>query len=759
MGSSNSYVGSPVERIEDLRLLRGRGKFVDDLSLPGQLWAVILRSPIAHGRILSIDARKGLATSGVHAVITASDIGSPVPRIPARLFPVPEFEDFQQPVIAEGKVRYVGEPVAVVIADSAAICEDALDLIAVDIETLDPVTTPEQSEANVTLLFEDRPTNSPLTYQVRRGPPAVAVFAEAAFTRRERFYVHRHTGIMMETRGVLAHFDSATGRITVLGASKVPFANRRILAQTMGISLEQIDMIEGDTGGSFGVRGEFFPEDFLIPFCAKYLGRPVKWIEDRREHFTAISHARDIGCDIEIAVDEEGRITALRGKVATDIGAYVRTAGAITPRNVGQFLCGPYRIPSIEIDVAVQMSNKAPSGTYRGPGRYEADFFRERLIDLAAVELGIDRVEFRRRNLVATTELPYALPTVAPAPNPTELDSGDYVGLMDRCLAEFGWAQKVGSRGWIDDRYHGYAVGCFIEGGAAGPSENARIDVAPGGGFNVYVGSSAVGQGIATTLSQIAADALEVPIGRIELFHGSTIYLKDGWGSYHSRSTVMGGSAILMAAHSVKLRLCELAAKRLGISPDEVRYAEGMIEGGGQSIQLIDLVGEKISVEETFRNSKHTYSYGTHAAHVAVDIRTGRIEVLDYVVVEDCGRIINPQTLKGQVIGAVVQGLGGTILEHLKYDEGGQLITASFADYLMPLATDFPNIRSFSVQLHRSPNNPLGAKGAGEGGIIPVGGIIANAVADALREFGVCPTTLPLSPPEVWKLAHRAGAV
>jgi carbon-monoxide dehydrogenase large subunit len=754
----NTHVGSPIERVEDLRLLRGRGRFVDDISLPGQLCAMVLRSAVPHGAIRRIDTSAALAMPGVHAVLIAADIGMRVPQIPCRLFPPPKVAPFEQPVIADRKVRYVGEPVALVVAESPAVAEDAFENIVVDIAALPGVASRAASLRNDVRLFDDQPSNLAVKYEVRKGDAAGA-FAGAAYVRREQFAVHRHSAIPMEPRGVFAHWDAQAGRLIVQGASKVPFSSRRILSRTMGIDESLIDVLEGDTGGSFGVRGEFFPEDFLVPFAARKLGRPVKWVEDRREHFASTSHARDVGCDIEIACARDGTILGLRGAITVDIGAYVRTAGVITPRNVGQFLSGPYRVPNIDIDVRAQVSNKSPSGTYRGPGRYEADFFRERLFDIVAGELGIDRVEFRRRNLVATDELPYAMPAVSPTPNATALDSGDYRHVLDRCLAEAGWQEKQGLAGReIDGMYHGLGVGCFIEGGAAGPSENARIVLDTDGTATVFVGSSGVGQGAETALGQIAADALEIPFDRIRVKLGSTTYVTEGWGSYHSRSTVMGGSAILLAAAAVKEKLTAAAARVAQCDTAAVRIADGAVIAAGRPVPLSALASEDRSAECKFSNTHHTYSYGTHVAHVTVDPRSGRIAVLDYVAVEDAGRIVNPLVLHGQVIGAIVQGLGGTILEDLAYDADGQLLVGTFADYLLPLATDFPNVRGISLNLHPSPHNPLGAKGAGEGGIIPVGGVIANAVASALASFGVAPNALPLSPPRLWQMIRAATA-
>jgi carbon-monoxide dehydrogenase large subunit len=757
--TSNLFVGSPIERLEDFRFLTGRGQYVDDLHSDHMLHAVILRSSVAHGRIRAIDASAALARPGVHAVITATDIGE-VPTIPLRHDPTPAIRRFEQPVIANGKVRYVGEPIAVVIAESAALAEDALDAIAVDIEPLPAVADRDKARKEDVILFETVGTNLPDTTTAVRGDTDAA-FKSAPYTRREHFRVQRHAAVPMEPRGLMAEWDKENKRITVKGVCKVPFTNRRALAQMMDLPEKSVRMVEYDVGGGFGARGEFYPEDFLIPFAARLLRRPIKWTEDRRENLSALNHARDMECDLEIACGRDGTILALRCHAFTDIGAYVRTNGATAARNISQVMSGPYRIPYVRVDVTLVVTNKTPSGTYRGPGRFESDFCRERLFDMVAVDLGIDRVEFRRRNLIREQEMPYSLPTVLVLDIETECDSGDYQKTLARCLDEFKWAERAKLNGkLLDGRYHGIAVGCYLEGGGTGPRENVRLVIEADGSISLYVGSSSVGQGVETVFAQIAADALEMPMGRINrVLHGSTDYVAQGYGSFSSRSIVMGGNAIMDAAGKLRTLIRDAAAGRLGCQSNEIVIDRGKAIGPGASsaaIELKEFAG--LSADGTFASDKRTYSYGAHAAYVAVDPKTGHVELIDYVAVEDVGRIVNPLTLHGQCVGAVVQGLGGTFLEHFIYDENGQLLTGSFADYLMPTASDFPQIRAVALEEKPSPLNPLGAKGAGEGGIIPVGGAVANAVAAALGSIGVQPRELPLSPPRVWQLIQDAAS-
>jgi aerobic carbon-monoxide dehydrogenase large subunit len=757
---SNAFIGRAIERIEDLRFLRGRGQYVGDLAPTNALHAVVLRSNVAHGLIRQIDASRACARPGVHAVITAKEIVrdlTTIPVIPMRQEPTPQLKPYEQPVIAHDKVRYVGEPLALVVAESAALAEDALEDIDVDIEPLAAVVDRATARSSQSVLFETTGSNLAITVTAVRGD-ADAAFLNAPYTRRERFTVQRHAAVPLEPRGLLAEWEAASARISLWGAAKVPFNNRRILAKMLTLPEASVRLIECDVGGGFGARGEFYPEDFLIPFAARLLDRPVMWIEDRRENLLATNHARDAECELEIACTRDGRILALRGQASTDVGAYLRTVGATASRNIAQVMSGPYRVPDIRIDVSLIVTNKTPSGTYRAPGRYEADFFRERLFDMVARDLNMDRVEFRRRNLISEAEMPYRLAKIVNLDIETECDSGDYQITLDRCVQEIDWDKTVKLQGrLIDGCYHGVAVGCYLEGGASGPKETARLAVEVDGSVSVYVGSSSVGQGLETVCAQIAADALEIPISQIRgVFHGSTDHVSDGVGSFSSRSVVMGGSAIVVAAERLRDALKATAAERLGCAKEDVTIDDAAVVGPDRpALPLGAFAG--ISAEGVFASNKRTYSYGAHAAHVAVDLKTGQIRLIDYVAVEDVGHIINPLTLHGQCIGAVVQGLGGAVLEHFIYDEQGQLLTGSLADYLMPTASDFPGIRAVALEEKPSPNNPLGAKGAGEGGVIPVGGVIANAVAAALAPLGVEPKDLPLSPERVWQLINTAG--
>lgn len=759
-----SFTGAPITRKEDVRLLLGHGSYVDDLHIEGMLHAAIYRSSKAHGRIKRIDTTEAEALRGVIGVFTQRDFSGHLTPIRTRVAAFPRYDEFLQLPLAIDKVRYVGEPVAVVIAETPYIAEDALSLISLEVDELAPILTWEQAAEGKEIIHSAAGINIIGNF-VGRGN-ADKSFSDAYYTRRERFVIQRHTAMPMETRGLLAQWDSATETMTVYGATKIPFFNRLSLSRMLNIPEKSVIMKVGDAGGGFGVRGEFYPEDFLIPFLARKLDRPVKWVEDRREHFMATNHARETYCDLEIACDCDGLIQALRGKIIADLGAYARGTGGTAPARCAQFLPGPYRIPNFSCSVNAYFSNKTPAGTYRGPGRFEANFFRERIIDMAAVDLNIDKAELRRRNLVTSAEMPFnigALTTYEPA---AEFDSGDYPALFELALKEIKWDELQAVQGIeIDGWYHGVGLACFSESGAGGNTEQARIKLAEDGALEVFVGATSLGQGHETVFAQVCADALGLSLETIRVKCASTDELEAGVGSFHSRSAVMSGNAVRQTAETFLKSARAVAIEYLGRPNVELSWCDGAFiqEGAREKVTLSALAsymarrGQTIDVTDTFFNeTRKPFSYGTNAAHVAVDPRTGRVRILDYVAMEDIGTILNPLIAHGQSEGAIVQGLGGVFLEHIMYDDTGQLLTASFADYLMPTSTDFPNIRGKFVNLAPAPGNPLGAKGAGEGGLVAVAGAIGNAISAALSSINFEVRELPVSPPRLWEMMARA---
>jgi carbon-monoxide dehydrogenase large subunit len=647
--------------------------------------------------------------------------------------------------------------VALVVAEDRYAAEDAAARVAVDYDALDAVIEPRAAAGDRVLVHEASGTNVASSYRVCRGDPDGA-FAGAPYTRTETFRCQRHSGVPLETRGLLAQWDPVRGRLTVLGATKVPFFNRRALARMLRLEEASIELVELDVGGSFGVRGEFYPEDALIPLAAMKLGRPVKWIEDRRESFLATNHSRQLECELEIAARADGTILALRGRLLADMGAYVRTNGGVVPAKAAQFLPGPYRIPHFACEVRAVITNKTPVGTYRGPGRFEANFFRERLLDLMASDLGLDPAAVRLRNLISAAEQPWSIGSLVPYEAPGHYDGGDYAAALRCALEASDYARHARDNGrLVDGKRLGIGIGCFVESSGAGPAETARFVVRGPGRLDLYTGCASSGQGHETVMAQILADELAVPFDWITVFHGSTSFVAEGYGTYHSRAVVVGGSAVVAAATRLKAQLVALAAGRTGLDEaglecrgGDVYRRDGGDEGPVLSLAALAADGSPATVAALeavgkFTTTALTYTYGAHVARVAVDPETGATEVVRLVTVEDVGRAINPALVHGQAVGAAVQGLGGAFLEELIYDEAGQLVTGTLADYALPTAADFPRIESITLEDAPSASNPLGAKGAGEGGIVATGAAAANAVAAALAPAGVVVRELPLS--------------
>ena len=767
-GMAEKLIGRALHRREDRRLLRGTGEFVDDFAPPGTAHMAILRSPFAHARIRSVDLAAARAAPGVIDAFCGADLDRPLPEIPFRLAGLSGFDRFLQQPIATDKARFAGEPVAVIVASDRYAAEDALAAIEVGYDPLPPVADPETAAESGTLVHEDAGDNVAIRYTVGRGD-ADAAFAAAPYRRSERFRTHRQTALPLETRGLVADFsDGETLRLW--GAAKVTYFNKRALVQAFGLPEAAVELIQLDVGGGFGVRGELYPEDYLVPIASRRAGCPVKWIEDRQEHLMAANHSRDIVCTLEIAAERDGTILGLRGAMVADLGAYARTNGGIVPVRTVQFLPGPYRIPNYSCDASIVVTNRTPTGTYRGPGRFEANFFRERLIDLMAADLGLDPAEVRLANLIGPDELPFDTGELVPGDTGTAYSDGDYPAGLRRLLDEAGYAGWRARQGKIgpDGRRHGLGVACFVESSAAGPPEHAHIGADGNGRIEVRVGSSSFGQGVETGMVQIAADGLGVAPDAIDVRHGTTSLLPDGSGSYHSRTTVMAGNAVAEAAAAFRERCIALAALRWNAEPESLAWRDGGVErSDGEAVQTIGIAalagfarsrGETLGAAARFDNrGRVAWSSGAHAAHVAVDVETGEVAVLAYHVVEELGRVLNPMLAEGQAVGAAVQGIGGALFDRIRHDSDGQLLTANLADYLVPASAEIPRIETVALETHPAGSNPLGFKGAGEGGVIAVGGAIANAIANALGESGAGPTELPASPGDVLRLLDETA--
>jgi aerobic carbon-monoxide dehydrogenase large subunit len=760
-----TYIGAPIRRREDLRLLTGKATFTDDIKLPQMLHAAILRSPHAHARITSVDTTKALAIPGTVAVFTFQDIAPWAKPIPLRLYPLPGLEQFLQYPLARDKVRYVGEPVALVVAENRYLAEDALDAMDVAYEPLPAVTDVRQSLQDQIIIHDEPVTNLAARYTLSLGEIEEA-FRSATYTRKEVFKVHRHTGNPLETRGLVASYDAGRGEFTVWGETKVPHFNRGILASFLDVPESKIHFIEPDVGGGFGIRGEFYPEDFLIPFAAMHLGRPVKWIEDRLEHLKAANHSRQVLCEVEIAAQRDGTLLGMRAHVYGDMGAYIRTHGGLVPSSTAALLTGPYRIPAYQCTVSCVITNKMGLGTYRGPGRYESCFIRERLLDMVAADLRLDPVDLRWRNFIQPAEMPYTVGQTRPDGPPTVFDSGNYPSAFRRALDQIDYDALKPLQGRRQNgKYHGIGIGCFVKNTGQGPFEGARVVVNGADQIAVYLGITSLGQGHETTMAQICADTLGLPPEAFTIFHGSTDMMPFGVGTFASRGTVMAGNAVHLACQKLREKALAIASRYLEVDATQLVFRHGQVYRRGAEDhallgldELVRLAGpaspynlEEPGLETTayFKSNQLTYTYGTHVAHIAVDPETGKIEVLRYVVVEDIGRCINPLIVHGQTVGAAVQGIGATILEELVYDEHGQLLSGTFMDYTLPTSTDAPAIDSIILEEAPSPLNPLGVKGAGEGGIVATGAALSNAVSHALASLGTQVTELPLSPDRI----------
>jgi len=764
-----AFVGRSVPRLEDRPLVAGNGRFAADISFPHQLHMRVVRSTHAHGRIVAIDAAAARAAAGVVAVWTAADVAG-IPPIDFRLTRIEGLDPYRQPILATGRVRYVGEPIAAIFAADPYAAEDAADLVTAEIETLPELLAADAPPGEFSPGYSTEPAT------VRKGYGDVAAaFAGAHATVALELKIGRHSGVPLETRGAIARYDAARNVLELYGAAKVPHWNRDSLARMLGRAASSVHLHEGHTGGGFGVRGELYPEDALACLAALRLKRPIKWIEDRREHFLATNHSRQQHYRVRAAVDEAGRLLAIDGEFFHDQGAYMRTHAATVPDLAATMLLGPYRVAAYHMVGRIRLTNKTPCGTYRAPGRFESTFVRERLMDAIAARLAIDPIEVRRRNLIAAKEMPYAraLDTLG-----TEMiyDSGDYSGLLEKALAASGW-QKL-REDLARRRAGGEAVGAglamFVEKSGLGPYDGVHASIDSSGAVEVVTGVTSVGQGVETVLAQICADALGVDYRRVRVVHGQTDRIAYGMGTFASRVTVMTGEATRIAALKLRAKAIATAAGLLQSAPEALDVVDGKVvsktSAQGPSIALGDLahaleptsklLGDAtpgLSAEGFFESQHMNYPYGVHAAVVRVDRDTGAVIVERYFVAYDIGKAVNPMLVDGQIAGGVAQGIGGTLFEEFLYDARGEPLCVNFADYLMPTAREIPSIEVLIAEDAPSPLNSLGVKGAGEAGANAVGAAIAAAIDDALGMPGAV-TELPVTPQRLRRILQPLKA-
>ena len=771
--------GARTRRNEDAKLLTGRAQFVDDVELDGLLHVAFLRSEYAHAKILSIDTSKALTRQGVVAVFTAADLGDywrPGPLLVAPP-PIPNlvFNEATQVPLARDKVKHVGEPLAMVVAKNRYIAEDALEDIVVDVEFLDAVVDIEAALADDAPVIHEHLDSNLAAHAVQTKGDYAAAKQEAALIVSRRFTYDRGASASIETRGVVASWDPRAEQLTVWDTTQAPIPIRNGLAALLGLLESQVRVIAPFIGGGFGPKiMMFYPEEVLLPWAAMRLGRPLKWIEDRQESFTATTQERGQVHDAEMAVDAEGVILGIRDRFVHDTGAY-DTYGLTIPINSQCTLLGPYRVPAYESEFKVAFTNKTLVTPVRGAGRQHGVFVMERLLDIVARELGIDRVEIRRRNYLRPGDFPHNHGILFQDSAPLTYDSGDYLPALEEASTLIGYEDFVNReqpRLRAAGRQVGLGIVSYVEGTGIGPYEGARVTIEPSGHVRVATGVGTQGQGHFTSFAQIVADQLGVSADAVHVVTGDTAAFNWGTGTFASRGAVVAGNACHAAAMAVREKTIRLAAEVFGVSADQIELVAGharVIGDLGRSMSLGQLAtranplrgavipGTEPGLEATayFGPDRGSTASGVHAMIVEVDPETAMMTIKRYVVVHDCGRVINPLIVEGQIHGGVAHGIGNAFYEQLVYDDDGQLQNASFMDYLLPTATDVPRMEVAHTETP-SPLNPLGVKGVGEAGCIPTGALFAQAVEDALGGSGLEILEIPLSPNRLYELMTQA---
>jgi carbon-monoxide dehydrogenase large subunit len=780
--NSTRFIGRSVKPHKTSRFLTGSGVYVSDIRLPNMLHAALLRSIHAHARIVGIDVKPALRLDGVAGVWTGRDIGDRISLFPEsfEIHPVrwlegvkPLLQGPRPAALAQSKVHYAGEPVAIVVAEDRHTAEDAVDEIVVDYEALPAVVDPDEAlKSGAILVHDESKDNVVFSFTVNKGNVDQAL-RNAPHTLRERFRHHRYCAAPLEGRGVVAWVEPKTAILTVWSSTQMPHLVRRQIAAQLNLAEEAVRVIAPDIGGGFGPKVFVYPEEILIPFLALQLGRPVKWIEDRREHFISTAHGRDQVHEVEVGFDDGGRILGLRDRFLLDNGAY-NPMGLTDAYNTAAHLQGPYKIPNLTVSGTCVSTNKVPNAPYRGAGRPEAVFVMERCIDTIAAQLRMDPAEVRRRNFVKPEEMPYDAGILYRDGQPIRYDSGNFPETLARAMSAAGYdelrkqQQEYRQRG----RYLGIGIGCYVEGTGVGSFEGAKVRIDPSGQLVIATGATGHGQGHETVFAQIAADLWGMSPDDVRLVEGDTAAIPFGCGTFGSRSSVNVGSALYEASAQLKEKARRLAAHLLEANADDLEIGDGKVFVRGMSQRAVSFselaraavpgwasklpAGWEPGLEATFYfvPATVTWANAAHVAVIEVDIDTGKIELLDYAVAHDAGKLINPLLVDGQVHGGVAQGIGAALYEEISYDPNGQLLSGSFMNYLLPGSMEVPKIKTVHLE-SPSPLNPLGIKGLGEGGAIAPPAAIANALADALLPLTARVNEIPLTPGRVLSLLTR----
>ena len=769
-------VGARIKRREDPRLIQGLSQYVDDVKLSGTLHVAILRSPYAHARIKGIDAEAAKHHPGVEAVVTGEDLRGKIGGVPCATtdpngFPGIKVPD--HPVLALDKVRFVGEPVAAVVAQDRYIAGDAVDLIEVDYDPIPAVSSAEEALApGASILYEQWEDNLAFTWNLAGGDVDQAL-EQADRVVKQRVVNQRLAPNSIETRGVLANYPG-DGQLTLWTSTQIPHLLRTQLSLMLNVAENRVRVIAPEVGGGFGSKLNFYAEEGLISYLSIQLQRPVKWIEGRRENILNTTHGRDQSGDVAVAVQNDGTITGLKYTALVDVGAYYQLLTPAIPTLTGLMLCGCYKIQNVAMNVKAAFTNKMATDAYRGAGRPEATYLIERILDVVADELGMDPLELRRKNFIGKSEFPYTSGTSV------IYDSGDYTAALDKALkiADYKGLREQQEELRGQGRYLGIGLSTYVEICGMGPStampaggwESSTVRVEPTGKVTVLSGVSPHGQGQETSFSQLVADGLGVEIDDVRVIHGDTDAVQYGIGTFGSRATAVGGAALWAAMEKVKEKVVKIAAHLLEANPQDIVLEDGKygVQGNPEKalslaeVSLTAHVGVNLPPDTDpglaeshfFEPSNFTYPFGTHIAVVEVDADTGEIEIKRYVAVDDCGKIINPMLVEGQIHGGIVQAMGQALLEEVVYDENGQMLTGSLMDYALPKAHNFPRLELANT-VTPSPVNPMGVKGVGEAGTIGGTPAFVNAVVDALKPFGVRHIDMPLRPEKLWRLMQK----